>query len=238
MADAKREGKWGEREGSACYKSLCFCIPPTKSLTYPITSTVNTWPITIKGALLSMHGPNLRTLFTRSRNYQVEMLFSNDIIIVQNTVEHFYCSCSANTTSSDQFGVNTEEPFGLVSKNSLVQSTEQSPFWNANNFWKENYVHLSKSSMDNVYWSLSSFFTTISKIIQGGVWFAEKSHVQLLNLCSCLWISALQMTRITSVCCSVFGQIQYTKPPEHPLCVKQARYSPNLNFCFQYMDLC
>ena len=47
----------GVRKGkvSACYKSRCFYIPPTNFLTNPITSTVNTWPITIKvGPLLSM----------------------------------------------------------------------------------------------------------------------------------------------------------------------------------------
>ena len=71
----------GKREGSACYKSRCFCIPPTIFRTNPITSTDNTWPITSRG-LNSQHGPNLITLFTR--NCQVEMLFLSDIIIRWN----------------------------------------------------------------------------------------------------------------------------------------------------------
>ena len=60
VADAKRGGgggrekrEKGKREGSACYKSRCFCIPPTIFSTNPITSVVKTWPITSR-ALLSM----------------------------------------------------------------------------------------------------------------------------------------------------------------------------------------
>ena len=48
----KRAKVW-KREGSACFKSRCFCIPPTNSLTNLITSTVYKWPITSRG-LLSM----------------------------------------------------------------------------------------------------------------------------------------------------------------------------------------
>ena len=55
----------GKREGSPCYKSPCFCIPPTNQLS-------------IRG----QHGPNFITLFTG--NCEVETLFSNEIIIVQN----------------------------------------------------------------------------------------------------------------------------------------------------------
>lgn len=41
----KRQGE-GERllGRETCYKSPCFCIPPTNFLTNPITSTINTWP--------------------------------------------------------------------------------------------------------------------------------------------------------------------------------------------------
>ena len=59
MAGAKRGGG-GEKsvkkktEGRACYKSQCFCIPPINFHTNPMTTTVNTWPITSKGALPSM----------------------------------------------------------------------------------------------------------------------------------------------------------------------------------------
>ena len=59
MPGAKRGGG-GEKsvkkktEGRACYKSQCFCIPPTNFHTNPMTTTVNTWPITSKGALPSM----------------------------------------------------------------------------------------------------------------------------------------------------------------------------------------
>ena len=49
----EKSAKEGKREGRAYYKSRCFCIPPTIFWTNPITSTVNTWPITSR-ALLSM----------------------------------------------------------------------------------------------------------------------------------------------------------------------------------------
>ena len=49
----EKNAKEGKREGSACYKSWCFCIPSTIFLTNPITSTVNKGPITCRG-LLSM----------------------------------------------------------------------------------------------------------------------------------------------------------------------------------------
>ena len=52
-------------EGSACYKSRCFCLPPIIFWTAdPIMSAVNTWPITSRG--------------------QVETPFSSDIIIGRN----------------------------------------------------------------------------------------------------------------------------------------------------------
>ena len=39
----EKSAKEGKREGRACYKSRCFCIPPTVFWTNrPITSTVNT----------------------------------------------------------------------------------------------------------------------------------------------------------------------------------------------------
>ena len=59
MTGAKRGGG-GEKsvkkktEGRACYKSQCFCIPPINFHTNPMTTTVNTWPVTSKGALPSM----------------------------------------------------------------------------------------------------------------------------------------------------------------------------------------
>ena len=49
-----------EREGSACHKSLWFCIPFTHFLSNPITSTFNMRPITNRDA--PQHGPNLLIL--------------------------------------------------------------------------------------------------------------------------------------------------------------------------------
>ena len=47
-----KRAKEGKSKGSACYKSRCFCIPPTIFWTNPIKSTVNMRPVTSR-ALLS-----------------------------------------------------------------------------------------------------------------------------------------------------------------------------------------
>ena len=129
VAGAKRGGgrekiaKERKRGGSACYKSRCFCIPPTFFWSNLITSTVNTWPITSR-ALLSMLQTQLLCL---PKICQVDTLFSSDIIIEWiktslqfllpqqtrqtyrlRTVSLFFY-WSQSTTNYDQFRVNSQD---------------------------------------------------------------------------------------------------------------------------------
>ena len=69
----------GEREGSACYKSRCFCNPPTIFSTNPMMSL----SIRDQSQVRDFSAwSELITLFTG--NCQVETLFSIDIIIERN----------------------------------------------------------------------------------------------------------------------------------------------------------
>ena len=69
----------GEREGSACYKSRCFCNPPTIFSTNPIMSL----SIRDQSQVRDFSAwSELITLFTGS--CQVETLLSIDIIIERN----------------------------------------------------------------------------------------------------------------------------------------------------------
>ena len=85
---------------------------------------------------------------------------------------------------------------------------------------------LSKSSTDNCYRSLSSFFTNHFEvhlrpymICRKVACLDSKNSCNICNRCSCLRKSASQITRIASNNRSLFGEIHYTNtlPPEHPL---------------------
>ena len=123
----KRAKVW-KREGSACFKSRCFCILPTNSLTNLITSTVYKWPITSRG-LLSMAQTWLLCLpeIVQSRG-----CFWNDIIL--SKIKHYtvlaptanmtnidykrslFFYCSQSVTNNDQFRVNTQDLWSCLIK--------------------------------------------------------------------------------------------------------------------------
>ena len=68
-----------------------------------------------------------------------------------------------------------------------LQRTDQSPAWDPNNEWKENYKQLSKSSTDSFYQSFSSLFINHLEQVHWRLYmFLRKRRV--------LWMSALQMS--------------------------------------------
>ena len=95
------------------------------------------------------------------------------------------------------------------------QRTEHWPAWDANNEskLKENYKQLSKRSTDSFYQSFSSLFANHLKLHSRRYMFLRKRRSFEYRHCRCLARIAIALNR-----CSVYGQIQYTKPPEH-LCL-------------------
>ena len=109
-----------------------------------------------------------------------------------------------------------------------------------NSLWKENYIRLSKSSTDNCYRSLSSFFTNHFEVHLRPYMICRKvaclgSKILatfVTGALACMRKSASQITRITSNNRSVFGQIHYTNtlPPEHPLSTVGSSSGFNVTF--------
>ena len=84
---------------------------------------------------------------------------------------------------------------------------------------KENYKQLSKRSTDSFYQSFSSLFANHLKLHSRWYMFLRKRRSFEYQHCRCLARIAIALNR-----CSVYGQIQYTKPPEH-LCLLNKLYS-------------
>ena len=78
---------------------------------------------------------------------------------------------------------------------------------------KENYKQLSKRSMNSFYQSFSSLFANPLKLHSRRYMFLRKRRSFEYRHCRCLARIAIALNR-----CSVYEQIQYTKPPEH-LCL-------------------
>ena len=78
---------------------------------------------------------------------------------------------------------------------------------------KENYKQLSKRSTDSFYQSFSSLFANHLKLHSRRYMFLRKRRSFEYRHCRCLARIEIALNR-----CSVYGQIQYTKPPEH-LCL-------------------
>ena len=78
---------------------------------------------------------------------------------------------------------------------------------------KENYKQLSKRSTGSFYQSFSSLFANHLKLHSRRYMFLRKRRSFEYRHCRCLARIAIALNR-----CSVYGQIQYTKPPEH-LCL-------------------
>ena len=134
---AKRAVK---REGGTCYESWCFCIPPTIFSTYPIMSTVNTWPITSSGA--SQHGPIelnyfvYRKLSSRDaffkwyRNRAKQNVFTV-LAPAANTTnidyeQSLFSYCSQSKANNDQFRVNEQNPCSyLIKQNGHKEQTSR-----------------------------------------------------------------------------------------------------------------
>ena len=79
--------------------------------------------------------------------------------------------------------------------------------------WKENYKQLSKSSTDSFYQSFNSLCTNHLEVHSRQYMFFLKRWSCEYWHCRCLARIAVTLNRF-----SVFGKIQYTKPPEH-LCL-------------------
>ena len=126
------------------------------------------------------------------------------------SLSFFYCSQS--TTNNDQFHVNTQD---LLSCN-LVKHRDGHKEQNTSQPQmrimkvKENYKQLSKHSMDSFYQSFRSLFTNHLKLHSRQYMFLRKRRSFEYRHCRCLARTAIALNR-----CSVYGQIQYTKPPEH-----------------------
>ena len=106
------------REGSACYKSRGFCIPPTIFLTNPIKSTIKRDQSRVEGfsAWSELDYFVYRKLSSRDAffmwyhnraKYNIFVLAANATNLDNEEFLFFYCSQS--TTNNDQFRVNTHD---------------------------------------------------------------------------------------------------------------------------------
>ena len=126
-------------------------------------------------------------------------------------VSHFFY-CSQSTTNNDQFRVNTQD---LLSYN-LIKHRDGHKEQNTGQpetrimKVKENYKQLSKRSTDSFYQSFSSLFANHLKLHSRRYMFLRKRRSFEYRHCRCLARIAIALNR-----CSVYGQIQYRKPPEH-----------------------
>ena len=125
--------------------------------------------------------------------------------------------CVKDTTplNNDQFHVNTHD---LLSYNLIKHRDghkEQNIGQPKTRIMKaaENYKQLSRHSMDSFYQSFSSLFANHLKLHSRRYMFLQKRRSFEYRHCRCLARIAIALNR-----CSVYGQIQYTKPPEH-LCL-------------------
>ena len=134
---------------------------------------------------------------------------ANTTNIDYNSLSFFYCLQS--TTNNDQFHVNTQD---LLSHNLIKHHDghKEQPEMRIMKV-KENYKQLSKRSMDSFYQSFSSLFANHLKLHSRRYMFLRKRRSFEYRHCRCLARIAIALNR-----CSVYGQIQYTKPPEH-LCL-------------------
>ena len=126
----------GEKARERLLKEALFCIPPTIFLTNPLMSTVSMWPITSRGLLSVVQTYNNIILF--SRNCQVDMVFSSDIIIEQNKTFLLFLLLQQTRTRQTQTTRNLSclllevydkkwlsfvwihKTFGLTSSNTMV----------------------------------------------------------------------------------------------------------------------
>ena len=125
----------------------------------------------------------------------------------------FYCSQS--TANNDQFRVNTQD---LLSYNLIKHRDghkEQNIGQSEKRIMKakENYKQLSKRLTDSFYQSFSSLFANHLKLHSRRYMFLRKRRSSEYRHCRCLARIAIALSR-----CSVYGQIQFSKSPEH-LCL-------------------
>ena len=129
-------------------------------------------------------------------------------------VSHFFY-CSQSTTKNHQFRVNTQD---LLSYN-LIKHRDGHKEQNTGQpetrimKVKENYKQLSKRSTDSLYQSFISLLANHLKLHSRQYMFLRKRRSFEYRHYRCLARIAIALNR-----CSVYGQIQYTKPPEH-LCL-------------------
>ena len=148
-------------------------------------------------------------------------------------MKHFYCSCSRSKhdkhrlrpvshfftvrslrqiMNNDQFRVNTQD---LLSYNLIKHSDghkEQNIGQPETRIMKatENDKQLSRRSTDSFYQSFSSLFANHLKLHSRRYMFLRNRGSFEYRHCRCLARISIALNR-----CSGYGQIQYTKPPEH-----------------------
>ena len=216
----------GEREGSACYKSRCFCNPPTIFSTNPIMSLSIRDQSQVRG--FSAWSELNYFVYRKLSSWDVVKWYHNrvkwNIFTVPapaaNTTNIDYKQslifyCSQSMTNNHQFRVHTQD---LLSYN-LIKHHDGHKEQNTGQpdtrimKVKENYKQLSKSSTDNFYQSFSSLFANHLKLNSRWYMFLRKRRSFEYQHCRCLARITIALNR-----CSVYGQMQYTKPPEH-LCL-------------------
>ena len=128
-------------------------------------------------------------------------------------VSHFFTAHSLRQTMislmwiHNTFYLTTSSSTMMVTKNRTLAS--QSWIMKA----MENYKQLSRCSTDSFYQSFSTLFANHLKLHSRRYMFLQKRRSFEYRHCRCLARIAIALNR-----CSVYGQIQYTKPPEH-LCL-------------------
>ena len=113
MADAKRGGekeksaKAEKREGSACYKSRCFCIAPTIFSTKPVTSTVKTGPIASRRLLSMVRTYNRLPVTWTLYNSNLPLTKSNFQFLSDHFPQNFTLD-NSNSRKLDLFSISLE----------------------------------------------------------------------------------------------------------------------------------
>ena len=145
-------------------------------------------------------------------------------------MKHFYCSCSRSKHDKHRLRavshfftarslrqtmisfVWIHKTFYLTTSSSTVMVTKNRTL--ASQSWimkaMENYKQLSRCSTDSFYQSFSTLFANHLKLHSRRYMFLQKRRSFEYRHCRCLARIAIALNR-----CSVYGQIQYTKPPEH-----------------------
>ena len=115
---------------------------------------------------------------------------------------HHFVYCSQSTTNNDQFRVNTQDLWSYI-----IQQNGHKEQTSINNSQKAQRILVFTKA------SALSLQTILKFIIQDGICFCGKDGLMNIGIADVWQGIAIALNRRL-----VFGQIQYTKPPEH-LCL-------------------